>query len=196
VSAVIEENNMSNKHKPDTNNYSVYQELSIEFDPAEADWADGAHQTASEIEKRVVLKNGSQPVSGCQVVLEELAYHFRDEWTDPPNGYERKALRWVDGSDAQDGKIVIPANGSATLAILRMYRYPNPYFGITYADGSSGKTHHFAGAYRLRLRLDGEIGDKASRQVIEPPIYEVYLRYVGALELKIEDIMRVTPGEF
>jgi hypothetical protein len=185
-------NIMANRPRTDNQEFHLYNELRVEFDPAEANWTDEAHQSASEIEKLVVVKNGSQPVADCQVILEELAYHFQDEWTDPPSGYEQKALKWTEANEIQNGQIEIPANGSAKLAILMMYRFPNPYFGITYADGSIGKTHHFAGAYRLRLRLEGKIINGGSRRVFSPCIYEVYLRYVGALELKIEDIIKAS----
>jgi hypothetical protein len=182
---------MANRAKSNPKEMGLYNELSIVLDLTEAHWGDGEQPPASEIEKRVIVKNGSQPIGECQVLLEELAYHFGGEWTDPPNGYEQKALKWAEGSDTQKGQIEIAPHDSAKLAILRMFRYPNPYFGITYADGSMGKTHHFTGAYRLRLRLEGNIGNKSSRQDVSPCIYEVYLRYVGALELEIEDIVKV-----
>ena len=183
---------MANRQNPDKRELSFYQELSIEFDPAEVHWADGTQQNASEIEKRVVVKNGSQPVEECQVVLEELAYHFGDEWADPPNGYEQKALRWDEKRAAQEGQIEIAAHGSAKLEIVRLYRFPNPYFGIAYNDGSYGKTHHFVGAYRLRLRLEAKTSDRSGIWVFAPIVYEVYLSYVGALELEIEDIVRAS----
>jgi hypothetical protein len=182
---------MQNNPTVDKQNLCVYDEPRIDFDPTEEEWGEGVQQTASDIEKRVVVQNGSQPVSECQVILEELAYHFREEWTDPPNGYEQKALQWADGRGTQDGRIAIPAQGSAKLSLMRMFRYPNPFFGITYADGSLGKTHHFSGAYRLRLRLEGKIGDKTTSRVFRPCSYEIYLLYGGALELEIEEIVRV-----
>ena len=171
--------------------YSICQEISIVADLEEAHWADGAHQGVSEIEKRVVIKNGSQPIAACQVVLEEMAYQFRDEWIHPPSGYEQKALRWVQRCDSQDGPIEIAANGSAKLALVKMFRFPNPYFGITYGDGSMGRTHHLTGTYRLRLRLEGKISNGSDKQDFSPCSFEVHLIYVSALELNIEDIVRI-----
>ena len=182
---------MAKGHKPDTGENPVYQELRIQFDPKGMGWTDRSGQDASEIEKRVVVKNGDQPVDDCQVVLEELAYHFGGEWADPPNGYDQKALSWVD-EKARAGRLAIPANRSAKLAILRLYRYPNPYFGITYHDGSYGKTHHFTGKYRLRLRVEGRLNETNTGQWIQPTIYEVYLSYLGTLDLEIDEIVRVS----
>jgi hypothetical protein len=181
---------MANRKNADNDEHSHYPELSIEFDPDEMCWSDGSHQDLSEIEKRVVIKNGSQQIYECRVVLEELAYHLGNEWTDPPNGYEKKALKWADESDALPGRIGIAANESTKLVIARLYRYPNPYFGITYCDGGYGKTHHFKGAYKLRLRLEGKIRERNIMYSIAPSFFEVYLNYVGALELSIDEIVR------
>jgi hypothetical protein len=181
---------MENRKKEANFDHNLYPELSIELDPTEKNWSNGSHQDLSEIEKRVVIKNGSQPIYDCRVILEDLAYHFGNEWTEPPNGYEKKALQWADESDALEGRIGIAANKSTKLVIARLFRYPNPYFGITYCDGSYGKTHHFIGAYKLRLRLEGKIRERSNVHVIVPSFFEIYLNYVGALELTIDEIVR------
>ena len=182
---------MANRQQPDNDKKHAYQDLRIDFDSKVMSWTNGAGQNESEIEKRVMVKNGNQPVNDCQVILEELAYHFGGEWTDPPNGYDQKALRWVD-EEARAGRLTIPANRSAKLAILKVYRYPNPYFGITYGDGSYGKTHHFTGKYRLRLRVEARFNETITGQWIQPTIYEVYLSYAGTLDLEIDEIVKVS----
>jgi hypothetical protein len=186
------ESKMANKNKTANQEYNHYQDLRVDFDPDQVSWTDGSHQNASEIEKRVVIKNGDHPIKECQVVVEELAYHFGGKWTDPPNGYETKTLRWVEESGVRAEKIEIPANGSAKLAIATLYRYPNPYFGISYADGDHGKTHHFVGAYRLTLRLEAKISGGNAGQTLTPALFEIHLNYVGALDLGIEEILKVS----
>ena len=169
----------------------TYQELRIKPESTKWGWLDGPDQNSDQIEKRVLIKNGFQALEGCQVVLEELAYQFQGEWTEPANGYQQKALRWAEEHDPQAGRIAIPRRGSVKLSLLTLYRYPNPYFGVAYGDGGHGKTHHFIGQYRMRLRLEGKLSDQNPGQALAPIIYEIYLRYVGTLELEIEKIERI-----
>jgi hypothetical protein len=183
---------MANRQKPHKRDLRLYKGLSIELDSVDAYLAKGPQQNPGEIEKWLVVKNGDMPVKECQVVVEDLEYYFKSEWIFPPNGFEQKALRWAEESDSQEGKIDICANGSATLEIARLFRFPNPFFGISYFDGSYGKTHHLVGTYKLRLRIEAKIGNGSSIWGFEPIIYEVYLSYVDALNLEIEDIVRVS----
>jgi hypothetical protein len=170
----------------------LYNDLSIELDSADAHLAEGTEQNPSEVKKLLVVTNGKEPVRECQVILEDLQYYFRSEWIFPPNGFEQKALRWAEQNDSLAGKMNISANGSTTLEIARLFRFPNPYFGIAYFDGNYGKTHHFLGAYKLRLRIEAEVSSRSDLWEFEPIIYEVYLNYAGTFKLDIEEIIRVS----
>jgi hypothetical protein len=178
------------RHKPDQREFRQYRGLSLEFDSLDANLSAALKQNTSEIAKGLVVKNGEMLVKGCQVVLEALEYQFGKEWIHPPNGFEQKALRWEE-SASQDGKIDIAANGSAKLEIAKMFRFPNPFFGISYYDGNYGKMHHFIGIYKLRLRIEVRTSDLSSPWSYEPIIYEVYLNYAGARVLEIEEIVRL-----
>ena len=180
---------MIKKQKPDQRELRLYRGLSLEFDSMDANSSDSLKQEPGEIAKGLVVKNGEMLVKGCQVVLEELEYQFVKEWIYPPNGFEQKALRW-EGNASQDGKIDIAAHGSAKLEIAKLFRFPNPFFGISYFDGNYGKTHHFVGFYKLRLRIELLASDVSSPWSYEPIIYEVYLNYAGARDLEIEEIVR------
>ena len=184
---------MANSRESDNRADGRYQDLTIEFDPTEVSWTDGSGQNVSDIEKRVVIRNGGLAISECRVVLEEVAYLFRDEWIDPPNGYQKQALRWAEKTDTRVEQIEIPANQSAKLIIARLYRYPNPFFGIAYSDGSYGKTHHFMGSYRLRLKMEAKISGRQPGLFFLPVIYEIHLNYLSALDLEIDDIVRISP---
>ena len=183
---------MANTHKPDKRELRLFSGLSIDFDPADADIIDTLKENPSEIAKCLVVKNGHMPVKRCQVVLDKLEYQFRNEWIWPPNGFEQKALSWAKINAPRDGKIDISANESATLEIVRLFRFPNPYFGIAYFDGNYGKTHHFLGNYKLRARIEGKIGTPSSLWEFEPIIYEVFLKYADTFSLEIEEIVRVS----
>ena len=183
---------MVNRDRPQKSDLRLYKDLSIELVSVDADPTKELQQNPSYISKRLVVRNGHIPVKECQVVLKDFEYDFRSEWICPPNGFERKALRWADKSDTLDGKIDICANGSATLEIARLFRFPNPFFGISYFDENYGKTHHFVGTYKLRLRIEAKICNGSSIWGFEPIIYEVYLSYVDALNLEIKDIVRVS----
>jgi len=183
---------MAHREEPSNREVRRYRGLSLQFDPEDSDFTDALRQNLSDIARCLLVKNGDRHLKGCQVLLEALEYLFGDEWIPPPNGFERKALRWAEGSGSQDGKRAISANGTAKVEIARLFRFPNPYFGISYFDGDHGKTHHFLGTYKLRLRIEGKVADTSSFWGIEPTIFEVVLRYAGALDLGIVDITRVT----
>jgi hypothetical protein len=182
---------MANKDISSNREVHRYRDLSLEFDPEDSDFVDAIGQNLGDIARCLLVKNGDMHLKDCQVLLEALEYQFGDEWIHPPNGFERKALRWTEGGEPQEGKIDISANGSAKLEIVRLFRFPNPFFGISYFDGDHGKTHHFLGTYRLRLRIDAQISGGSSSWEVESTIFEVVLNYAGALDLRIEDITRV-----
>ena len=182
---------MVNRQKPDQREFRLYRGLRLEFDSMDSNFTDTLKQNPSNISKGLVVKNGEMLVKGCQVVLEKLEYQFGKEWIYPPNGFEQKALRW-DESASQDGKIDIVANGSAKFDIAKLFRFPNPFFGISYHDENYGKTHHFVGIYKLRLRIEVGTLDISSLWSYEPIIYEVYLNYAGARDLEIEKIERIS----
>jgi hypothetical protein len=181
---------MLNKSKTPEQESRFNNSLHIELSSADAHFANGSEENPSEIRKMVVVKNGRKPVRDCQVILKDLQYHFRNEWILPPNGYEQKALRWVEEYDHLDGKINILANRSTILEIARGFRFPNPYFGIAYFDGSYGKTHHFVGTYKLQLRIEGKVCNSRNLWEFKTVCYEIYLNYVGALDLEIGEIIR------
>ncbi len=183
---------MKKKQKPQKSELRLYNGLSIDLDPVNVCFTDALIPSPSEITKCLVVKNGNKLVKGCQVILEELEYQFKNEWIFPPNGFEQKALRWAGESESPDGKFDICINSSARIEIVRVFRFPNPFFGISYFDRTHGKTHHFIGTYKLRLRIEAKTINSSNDWSFEPTIYEVYLSYAGALDLEIEDITRVS----
>jgi hypothetical protein len=183
---------MALMEKPSKRKVRPYRGLSLEIDPETIDFTGALNQNLGDIPRYLLVKNRDRHLKGCQVRLEALEYQFGDEWIPPPNGFEHKALRWAEGSGSQDGVRDISANSSTKLEIVRLFRFPNPFFGISYFDGNHGKTHHFLGTYRLRLSIGAQLSDTAGFLEIEPQIFEVVLRYAGALDLRIEDITRVS----
>jgi hypothetical protein len=169
----------------------IYDDLIIELGSERVNRKKGNKHYKWEKRVWLVVKNGEREVRNCRVVLEGLEYHFRDEWILAPNGFDRKALKWNDGKGNIEGKIDISANGSRSLEVAIARRMPNPHFEISYNDGYSGKTHHFIGKYKLRVRIEGRIDGRKTEWEIEPKIYEIYLDYESTLQLGIKDIERV-----
>ena len=162
-----------------------YRGLSLELDPETVDFTGALNQNLGDIPRCLLVKNGDSHLKDCRVLLEALEYQFEDEWILPPNGFESKALRWAEGSGTQDGVRDISPDDSATLEIARLFRFPNPFFGISYFDGDHGKTHHLLGTYRLKLKIEAVMSDPTGSWEMDPQIFEVVLRYASALDLTI-----------
>ena len=176
---------MINEQKSPKQEDRFYNALGIELGTGDPKIAERAEKNPNGIKRTLVVKNGNKPIRECQIILENLQYHFGNEWIDPPNGYEQKALRWLDEDNHLDGKRDISADRSTFVEIARLFRFPNPFFGIAYFDGGFGKTHHFVGTYKLRLRIQGKVNKRKNLWDMEAVLYDVFLNYAGARELEI-----------
>jgi len=144
-------------------------------------------------EKRVwmVVKNRGNPVCNCRVIVEGLEYYFRNEWIIAPNGYDRKALKWDVRNEPIEGMVDITTKGSRPIEIVRARRIPNPHFRITYYDGSTGKTHHFLGKYKLRVKIEARTTNKGNERNIVSVFYDIFFDYESTLKIGVKEIERV-----
>lgn len=139
----------------------------------------------------LVVKNEGMPVSHCRVLVEGFEYYFLNEWIIAPNGYERKALKWGASKNTIEGRVDIATKGSRKIEIAKARRRPNPHFELTYHEGATGKTHHFIGKYKLRVKIEAKTEREGSTGVIEPVFYDIYFDYESTLKINIEDIVRL-----
>jgi hypothetical protein len=95
------------------------------------------------------------------------------------------------GFDPPDGKVDIAADGSTALEIAKSARLPNPHLMFSYLDGFTGRTHHLAGTYKLRLRIEAKAFNGGLLCDLEPISYDVHLNYTNALLLEIKNVERV-----
>ncbi len=142
----------------------------------------------------LVVENEGEPVSNCRVIVEGFEYYFRNEWIEAPNGYEQKALKWRSRIELVVGKVDFATKGSRKLAIVKARRIPNPHFEITYYDGPTGKTHHFLGEYKLRVKIEAKTANKDCECNTKIVFYDIYFYYENTLKIRVYKILRVAPN--
>ncbi len=139
----------------------------------------------------LVVENEGEPVSNCRVIVEGFEYYFRNEWIEAPNGHEQKALKWRSRIKTVEDKVDFATKGSRKLAIAKARRIPNPHFEITYCDGPTGKTHHFLGEYKLRVKIEAIKENENNTYAV---FYDVYFDYENTLKIRVKKILRVAPN--
>jgi len=140
----------------------------------------------------LIATNGKRSLYECRVVLDNLEFlgnNTCSNWITTPGGFERKAMKWDDGSLSGNGETNFSKYEKKVLEIARVNKSKR-IMELSHSDGYSKKTQNQSGKYRFTLKVYAN-----SKYVIIIPIkpitYIVTIKYEeGSSIIRIEDIKR------
>lgn len=140
----------------------------------------------------IIASNGKRPLYECRIVLDNLEFLGNNtcgNWITAPGGFERKAMKWDDGSPSGKGETDFAQYEKKILEIARVNKSKR-IMELPHLDGYSKRTQNQSGKYRFTLKVYAN-NKFVIKFPIKPITYIVNIKYEqGSSIIRIEDIKR------